>query len=212
VRALLAIVAVTATACAGSPTAPSSLPPTPASVTLQSSAWATISDPQPYALANDGSALVFEFPAAGSMNYLYTPSPLSTIRGTLSVTVRVTTTGPVIFQSLDQGSCGLPSSVRPFIWANDNGNGDLDRWWSNPYGFNLAAGTATIAVPLSPESWSSVNGQFGNASSFTRFGFEKALLNVTRLGLTFGGGCSFGHGIKVSGGTATFAVTEYGIR
>jgi len=76
----------------------------------------------------------------------------------------------------------------------------------------LASGSTTITVPLSPESWSSVNGRFGNADSEARFGFDKAILNVTRLGLTFGGGCSFGHGINLLGGRAEFALVEYAIR
>jgi hypothetical protein len=120
----------------------------------------------------------------------------------------------VVFNSLDPqtSACTIPSSVRPFIWANDNGNGDYDRWWSNPRSFTLAAGAATITVPLTPDAWSSVNGKVGNADGPTTFAFDKALLNVSRLGLTFGGGCSFGHGVNVSGGAATFAVTEYAIR
>jgi hypothetical protein len=102
--------------------------------------------------------------------------------------------------------------VRPLIWANNNGSGDYDRWWSNPIAFNLAPGSTTLTVPLTPGSWSSVNGQYGNASEAVRFSFEKALLNVTRLGMTFGGGCSFGHGINIQGGAATFALTELAIR
>ena len=148
------------------------------------------------------------------MHYLFTASPLAEIRGTVAVTLRVATTGPVVFNSLDpvSVSCSIPPSVRPFFWANQNGNGQYDRWWSNPRAFPLASGTTTIAVPLTPESWSSVNGRFGNADSEARFGFDKALLNVTRLGLTFGGGCSFGHGINVRGGRADFFLTEYAIR
>ena len=202
---------VVAAAGCFSPTAPS---PTPATVTLQSSVWRTISEPQPVPLANDSGALTFEFPGGGSMHYLFTASPLKIVRGTLSVTVRVTTTGPVVFNSLDPqtSACTIPSSVRPFIWANDNGNGDYDRWWSNSRSFTLAAGTSTITVPLTADAWSSVNGRVGNADGPTKFAFDKALLNVSRLGLTFGGGCSFGHGINVSGGAATFAVTDYAIR
>jgi hypothetical protein len=148
------------------------------------------------------------------MNYLFTASPLTIVHGTLSVSVRVTTSGPVIFNSLDPqtASCAIPPSVRPLIWANNNGNGELDRWWSNPRAFTLAAGAGTITVPLTADAWSSVNGKFGNADAPTRFAFDKALLNVSRFGLTFGGGCSFGHGINVRGGTATLAVTEYVIR
>lgn len=197
--------------CGGSPSAPS---PTPLTLSLQSSAWEAISDPQPFALANDGAALTFEFPSAGSINYLFTPSPVAAVRGTLAVTVRVTTAGPVVFNSLDPqtATCSIPSSVRPFIWANNNGNGEFDRWWSNPRAIALAAGTATIDVPLTAEAWSSVNGRIGNADAPTRFAFDRALLNVSRFGLTFGGGCSFGHGINVRNGTATFTLTEYLVR
>jgi hypothetical protein len=184
------------------------------SVALGSAAWETISDPQPFPLANDSANLVFDFPIAGSMHYLFTPSTLSMLRGTLVVTLQVSTNGPVLFESLEPQTtgCTIPSSVRPFIWSNDNGNGAYDRWWSNPRAYALAQGSATISVPLQAEHWSSVNGRFGNADGETRFNFEKALLNVTRLGLTFGGGCSFGHGIRISGGTARFVLTEYAIR
>ena len=205
------IIAAVAIAACKSPTAPSA---TPATLSLQSSAWQTISEPPPFPLANDGGALTFNFPASGSINYLFTASPLKIVRGTLSVSVRVTTTGPVVFNSLDQQSpsCSIPSSVRPFIWANNNGNGDYDRWWSNPRAYTLAAGTATITVPLTADAWSSVNGRTGNADAPTTFAFDTALLNVSRLGVTFGGGCSFGHGINVSGGAASFAITEYRIQ
>jgi hypothetical protein len=207
-------VAALAAACSGSPSAPSSDPPTRLTLGLEPTAWETISEPQPYLLRSEGGALVLDFPTTGSINYLYTPSPLPAVRGTLVVTVRVTTAGPVLFNSLDPQtvSCVLPSAVRPFFWANDNGNGSFDRWWSNPRAFTLTAGAATISVPLTPEAWSSVNGRFGNSDDPTRFQFERALLNVSRFGVTFGGGCSFGHGINVRGGSATFALTGYSIQ
>ena len=119
-----------------------------------------------------------------------------------------------MFNSLDPptSSCAIPPSVRPFLWANDNGNGNYDRWWSNPRAYALAPGANTITVPLTAGAWSSVNGKFGNADPETRFAFDKALLNVSRLGVTFGGGCSFGHGVNIRGGNAIFTMTEYVIR
>lgn len=207
-RACAAIGAAVQVACA-SPSQPS---PTPLTVALPSSAWETIGVPQPFPIGNDSGALTFQFPTEGSIHYLYTTSPAAEIHGTLNVTVRVSATGPVIFNSLDQGNCGIAPSVRPLIWSNGNGNGDYDRWWSNPQGFALAAGGTTIAVPLQPEHWSSVNGKRGNQDAAVQYAFEKALVNVTRLGVTFGGGCSYGHGINVSGGTATFSLTEYRIQ
>ena len=94
------MLAVVAAACSKGPTAPSG-PPTTLSVALASTAWDTISDPQPFPLRNEGSSLVFDFPATGSMNYLFTPSSLTAIRGTLVATVQVSATGPVVFESLD---------------------------------------------------------------------------------------------------------------
>lgn len=200
-------------ACTATPGAPTG-PPTVLSAPLAGEAWQPLGDPQPFPLTNDGPSLAFDFPATGSINYLFTPSAVTAIRGSIVVSLQILTTGPVLFESLEPqtGSCTIPSSVRPFLWANDNGNGNYDRWWSNPRSYTLAPGSATITVPLQPEFWSSVNGRFGNADTEVRFNFDKALLNVTRLGLTFGGGCSFGHGIRVSGGAARFVLTEYAIR
>lgn len=210
--AVVGLVAVATVACS-SPTEPSPTP-TPATLPLQSSAWETIAEPQPFPLITIFGGLTFQFPTNGSIHYLYTASPLTAIRGTLTVTLRVDTLGTVVFNSLDPQtpSCTIPSSVRPFLWANDNGNGEFDRWWSNPRAFSLAAGSGTITVPLTADAWSSVNGKFGNADAPTKFAFDKALLNVTRLGLTFGGGCSFGHGVNLRNGNALFALTEYSIR
>lgn len=207
----VALLAVAMAACSGSPTEPS---PTPLSVPLDGANWQTFSEPQPITLSNQGGALTFNLPTEGSINYLFTPSALAAIRGTIVVSINITTSGPVVFNSLDPQttSCTIPTSVRPFIWSNSNGEGAFDRWWSNPRHLLLAAGTATVSVPLQPEFWSSVNGRLGNADPDTKFNFEKALLNVTRLGLTFGGGCSFGHGVNVRAGTASFALSEYTIR
>lgn len=201
-------------AACSSPTGPTSEPPTPLAVPLQGELWQTIGDPVPYPITNVAGGLEFDFPVSGSMNYLFTSSALAALRGTLVATVQVTTTGPVLFNSLDPvtGGCNIPPTVRPFFWANENGDGAYDRWWSNPRAFALTEGAATIAVPLLPQYWSSVNGRFGDADGGPRFQFAKALLNVTRLGLTFGGGCSFGHGVRVQGGAAQFRLSEYAIR
>lgn len=202
-------------ACSAAPTRPSERAPTPLTLSLRSDAWQTIATPDPYPLFNsDGPDLIFEFPTDGSMHYLFTPSTQSTIRGTVVVSLRVATAGPALFNSLDPltGACTIPPSVRPLIWSNQNGQGSYDRWWSNPQAYPLASGQASIAVPLLPEHWSSVNGRQGSSDAETRYGFARAIENVTRLGLTFGGGCSFGHGINVQNGAAEFRLTGYAIR
>src|SRR5688500_14354191 len=112
-RAGLAVLGVIAFAACSSPSAPS---PTPATISLQSSAWETISDPQPspFPLVTLFGGLSFQFPASGSINYLFTASPLRIVHGTLSVSVLVDTLGSVVFNSLDpqSSSCTIPPSVR----------------------------------------------------------------------------------------------------
>jgi hypothetical protein len=172
-RAGLAIVAgILIAACSSSPSAPS---PTPATISLASSAWETISEPQPFPfpLVNFGG-LTFQFPSDGSINYLFTASPMRIVHGTLSVSVRVDTLGAVVFNSIEPltSSCTIPPSVRPFLWANNNGNGDYDRWWSNPRSYALAAGYSTITLPLTAVALSSVNGNIGNDDPETKFAFD----------------------------------------
>ena len=104
--------------CSAAPTSPSGQPPTLFSLSLRSDAWQSIATPDPYPLSNDaGADLVFEFPVDGSMHYLFTPSTVTNVRGTVVVQLRITTEGPVLFNSLDPltPSCSIPPSVRPFF-------------------------------------------------------------------------------------------------
>src|SRR5262245_20451139 len=118
VAALLGVVA----ACGESPAAPSAAGQresvaSPAMLLLQASAWTTISDPANVPLTNDSRGrLVFDFPANGSINYVYTVQPPTVISGTVSVSLEITTSGPVLFNYMTEPSntCHTPSSVRPF--------------------------------------------------------------------------------------------------
>jgi len=58
----------------------------------------TISEPAAFRLENDENGhLAFDFPVNGSMNYLYNVHPPKVITGTVSVSLQVVTTGPVVF-------------------------------------------------------------------------------------------------------------------
>jgi hypothetical protein len=56
-----------------------------------------------------------------------------------------------------------------------------------------------------------VYGKSGDDDATALAGFQDALGNLGRVGMTFGGGCFFGHGVNVSGGTARFALISYTI-
>jgi hypothetical protein len=172
-------------------------------------------------LTNDATgALTFEFPVIpdfvvgtdqGSVNYLEAvrAEPLPD-GGWLSITLEVIPTGPVVFNYDNEpgNTCIFDAHARPII--DTGGNGQYDRWWSNPIGYDLTTGgTVTLTISLAPDHWSSVFGQLGNANAQAETGFTAALQNVQFLGLTFGGGCFFGHGVSVSGGTAEFRVINF---
>jgi hypothetical protein len=85
------------------------------------------------------------------------------------------------------------------------------RWWRRQ-GFSPLdhAGTFSIAVPLTPDRWSGVSGQLATENTRSLSWFRIAGAGVpSRFGLVFGDGCSFGHDLYVTGGTATLTVIEF---
>lgn len=166
--------------------------------------------------------LSFQFPSVpqfvagndtASVNYLETPthSPLAE-RSIISITLSTLTTGsPVYNYQMDSdNTCVSDAKARPII--DTGGPGEFDRWWSNPVAYDLPDGrTVTLLIPLTPDHWSSVYGQLGNASAEAEAGFSQALAKVHFLGLTFGGGCFFGHGVSVSNGTAELQILNFSV-
>jgi hypothetical protein len=142
--------------------------------------------------------------------YLLSPynKPIS---GHLSMTVEVVTGGNPVFKydSEPGNTCDTPATVRPFFWGHKAGSGEFDRWWSNPTAFVLTSGTATVTVGLTQDQWSSVYGKPGNYDAVSAAGFQQAISKLDYIGMTFGGGCFFGHGVNVSGGTAQFRILSF---
>jgi hypothetical protein len=172
--------------------------------------------------ANSAGQPAITFPAAaGSANMLTKPWTGSEPGMTLLVTVEVQTTGTPVFQ-LAQGpepTCRTPPSTRPYLeavgWTSMPPGYSSMRWWSRqgliPLG---AAGVFSIEIPLTPDRWSGVSGQFAtqDASSVSWFNQIVTGRVASRAGLVFGGGCSYGHGLYVSGGSATLTVTQFEAR
>lgn len=208
---LLLLVLAGASCTRESSTATASAPWT--ALALDAGDWTVVSDPDSLGLENDEHGrLVFDFPVdAGSMKYLYYRRPPQAIGGAVMLSLQVVTPAPVVFiyRTEPSNTCERPATVRPFIWARSNGTGEGDRWWSNEAAYPLAAGSATLTVPLTPDQWSNVSGKLGTTDGATRAAFDAALRDVSSLGLTFGGGCFFGHGVNTHGGTARFVLSDY---
>jgi hypothetical protein len=57
----------------------------------------------------------------------------------------------------------------------------------------------------------SVFGKVGDRDATIRAAFQAALKGAGQVGLVFGGGCFFGHGVNVTGGAAKFVLINYSI-
>ena len=127
---------------------------------------------------------------------------------TLLLAFRITTQGEVKFNYRLEAAntCFSPATVRAFLQrADDDLYAANGRFWSNPAATILAPGNFTVAIKLRPDQWTNVDGERD------RKGFETVLDNVGDIGITFGGGCFFGHGVNVEGGSARFVMTRFAI-
>jgi len=167
-----------------------------------------------FPLFTDAGALAFDFPGwdttRNRQQYLdYILTRTRGISGTVIVNLQVSATPGTVFeyQSEPGNTCSSPAQVRPYFEASGGA-----RWWANPTSYVLADGSATISVPLIPGMWSNVNGQMGDSSQALIDQFYQDLPHATVMGLSFGGGCFFGHGVGVSNGSARFRLLGYSIQ
>jgi len=201
-------------------------------VTLSAKSWLLLdcdvsgdycynNDPSIAVLSNSPSGnLQFTFPnpSTGTANYLTIPWRASLSKySTMTITVQtVALSGSPIFdfnlQGTDDGP--HPASVRPYIqYVNDNGTGESyanKEWWADdPYSYTLDEfGVMTITVPLTELSvWSNESGQTADSSPAETAAFQNVLAHPGQIGMTFGGGWFYGHGITVEYGTAQFALS-----
>lgn len=189
------------------------------SLNLTPAKWQTFlffAQPDNVPLSSDNGAMAFDFPTALSpsdpnrqyIDYLYTHVKTA-ISGSITVNLQVVAAPGTVFDwhSEDFNTCDFPAHVRAYWEAAGGG-----RWWSNPASYELADGSATILVPLIPGMWSNATGQMGDSSQALIDQFNKDRKHATILGLSFGGGCFFGHGVAVSSGSARFRLMGYTIQ
>lgn len=151
----------------------------------------------------------FEFPATDGVHYL-TRLLIKAEAGrhTAFLACKIQKiSGQPLFKSVDTTG-PMPPSARLMVQrADDDMRSEDGRWWSNPacIVLNADGNSQTLSVQLSPNLWSNVNGHFGNSRPAQ---FADAMKNLGRLGITFGGGNSFGHGVYATGGRARFTLIK----
>jgi hypothetical protein len=160
----------------------------------------------------------FDFPRGGpceakyecpGVHYVTTPyrKPISA-PAKLTISFHIVTQGEVRFnyQLEPSNTCLSPATVRAFLQgADDDLYAANGRFWSNPAATILAPGSFTVTIRLHPDQWTNVEGQHNRA------GFEALLAKIGHVGITFGGGCFFGHGVNVEGGSARLVMSGFAI-
>jgi hypothetical protein len=157
----------------------------------------------------------FDFPRApGSVHYITKPATIAA-KGAVQASFSITTRGDAVFDyhTAANNTCNAPAAVRLLLQRKaDNLSGAgpyaFYRWWSIA-GTVLRAGSFTLTVPLKPALWSSVFGKTGDANPRA---FADALADLGNVGVTFGGGCFYGHGVRLLRGSAVFTMKRFAIR
>ena len=176
--------------------------PTTPSLSMDAAAWSFRYSPgmpeHPVAALNGGWQ--FDFPMQDGVHYLTTPMTAD-LRGK-SITVKTEITGEAAY-AWHADNCNAPARARIMVQRQgDDLRSASGRWWADTP-LDLRPGVVTITVPIAPERWSNVEGR--------RDGFEDAMANPGYVGLTFGGGCFFGHGVWLFGGAARMKVAGFAV-
>lgn len=128
-----------------------------------------------------------------------------------SFTVSGLTTGSS-FMYYGEPLCeGTTAYVRYYFeTSNAGGFDETHYWWSNPVSAALNGNNPVSlpSVPLTGHNWSDFYGHFGDDLAYSA-GFNAAVSNVTRIGLSFGGGCFFENGVGTTDGSGTFTLNSY---
>jgi len=222
IHIFLAAVALTIAACSDPLPAPPSAP-----ALLSAQTWNIQYSPgmPAHPIPADGG-WYFDFPAARcggadvcSVHYVTTPVKMSVRPNTqVEAIFQITTTGTPVFnyQLNPNNTCDYPAHARLYLqrMGDDlSGQGEYEfyRWFSNEVAYQLAAGSSRLTAALTPGQWTSVFGKKGDYDVAATALFAQALQLLGNVGLVFGGGCFYGHGVNVSGGTARFTLNHYSI-
>lgn len=168
----------------------------------------------------EGEGFVFDFPlGAGSVHYLVRGAPGG--GSEISASFVVEATQDAVFNyKLNPNNTGSqpPSAHLYFQRVGDTvtGQGDYEyyRWWAVEPFLELKPGstTADLSVLLTPDKWISVYGKRGDTNETTQAFFKAAVSNMGSMGLTFGGGSFYGHGLNLTAGAAKFYLKNYRIQ
>lgn len=143
-----------------------------------------------------------------SVGYVTTKAGGPLLGHFIEMTVEIEGLANFAYQLESENNCLDLPSARLFIQRKNDRDQDSFRWWSALNSVPLLPGIYTIKVPLTPDRWSNVAGRSGTEAEED---FYHALEEAENIGMTFGGGCFFGHGVNVAAGQASFTLKAFSI-
>lgn len=147
-----------------------------------------------------------------SADYPYDVSALATIDVSVTMTKDSGTT--YVYDGPAPGNpCDVAPSAHLLLVRHPDALGPGDpRWWWRGGSIPLGAGDITLSADLTDLSqWSDVNGLTADSSPAATARFHDVLRWLGTVGLTFGGGCFYGHGAWIDTGSARFTVTDFSV-
>jgi hypothetical protein len=191
-------------------------------VPMDAQAWAILYSPgmPPHPTPQTSGGRYFDFPTEpNSVHYVLAAVNMAASSYVDARILVTTTETPVFVYNLEaDNTCVYPAHVRFLLQekgddlSGKNGKRYF-RWWSNTVAYRLASGSANLSVSLTDLSqWTSVFGEKANASAAATAGFKQAMANLGNVGFSFGGGCFYGHGVRVSGGGARLVATSFAVK
>lgn len=162
-----------------------------------------------------GLEFSLDFPLfPGSVHYITKPVQLAASRAaSASFTITTHDQPKFDYRTEADNNCDNPAAVRLFLQRQGDdmsgaGQYEFYRWWSNA-GTALKEGAVTVDVALEPALWTSVFGKTGDNNPAA---FAEAMANIGNVGVTFGGGCFYGHGVRILNGRATFTMNRFAVQ
>jgi hypothetical protein len=171
------------------------------------------------AKASSPDLATFNFTVSDKAHLLYNRKDGALLGNQLNSTMSASATVAGVNGTFTYGgepSCGnTTATVRLFFESVPKGStfAYTNYWWSGSGEQILAGnGTVTLSALVDPEvvvggPWFDLNGQ--NSGSSNAAAFDAAASNVTAVGLSFGGSCSFESGVGTSDGSGTFSLGTF---
>ncbi len=103
-----------------------------------------------------------------------------------------------------------PAAIHPIIKRTPFPDaGASDRWWSTKsFTIKDMSLNEELDVSLDPSEWTDVTGVKASNDPINLAMFKQSIAKACCLGLTFGGGWFYGHGVNVSSGSCAFNLYE----